>query len=170
MKIAPFFLLLPVSVVTVAAADLQSLVDNSPFGKAPVVQNNAPPTEVPPLEFRGVYTEAGVRHFSVFDPSSQRSYWLAEGAEEKGIAIQNFDTSSDKLTVQHQGRTYQLSLKTASITGSPVAAAPQMPVNNGSPQVRSAEADQRRLEAVAAEVRRRRALRQAAAQQSQQQQ
>jgi hypothetical protein len=71
------------------------------------------------------------------------------------------------LEVEQNGRPVKLTLKRATIlAGQPLAAMPGTPVMNGQGnpgEVRQAEggADGRRLEAVAAEVRRRRALRNA---------
>src|SRR5690606_28505580 len=122
-----------------------------------------------PLEFRSLIVEDGRRYFSVFDPSAQRGYWVAEdGADDQsGITVSTYDDDAHRLVVSRGGRTYELLLKQANIVAGAVPA-PVALTNNGSnnnrarPAVNTA-ADARRLEAVAAEVRRRRALRQAAA-------
>ena len=146
-----------------AATDLQPLLDNSPFGKAPVVEEPVVAAGEAPLEFRSLVVEDDRRYFSVFDPASQRGHWIAEGEEGGDIVFVGYDTEAQQLVVRRGGRSLELPLKRADIVAGvmPTAAAPNAPPPR---QVRPAgQADARRLEAVAAEVRRRRALRQSAA-------
>ncbi|MFH1497457.1 MAG: hypothetical protein ABII82_06485 [Verrucomicrobiota bacterium] len=150
-------------------ADLQPLLDNSPFGRPPVAESTTVPAAEAPLEFRSLIVEDGRRYFSVFDPSAQRGHWVAEddADNQSGITVSSYDDEAHRLVVSHGGRTYELLLKQANILAGAVPA-PVALTNNGNnhdrgrPTVNNV-ADARRLEAVAAEVRRRRALRQAAA-------
>lgn len=151
-------------------ADLQPLLDNSPFGRPPAVESGTVPAAEAPLEFRSLIVEKDRKYFSVFDPSAQRGYWVSEGDEDNqsGITIASYDDESHRLVVRQGGRTYELLLKQANILAGAVPAPVVAGANasGGPPRVQSSSnnaADARRLEAVAAEVRRRRALRQAAA-------
>ncbi len=151
-------------------ADLQPLLDNSPFGRPPAAESTTVPAAQAPLEFRSLIVEDGRRYFSVFDPSAQRGYWVGEGDEENqsGITVSSYDDDARRLVVSQGGRTYELLLKQANIVAGavPTPAVTTANAGNDPGRVRPASnnaADARRLEAVAAEVRRRRALRQAAA-------
>lgn len=149
-----------------AGADLQALLDNSPFGKPPAKESIAEATSQVPLEFRSLIVEDQGRYFSVFDPAAQRGYWLSENNAEGEIVINSYDEEARELVVSQSGRVMRLPLKSANIIAGavPTVAAPAQPNGRQAPQVnRDSAADARRLEAVAAEVRRRRALRQAAA-------
>lgn len=169
------FPLITVVLLSVASvlrgADLQPLLDNSPFGRPPAAASTTVPAAEAPLEFRSLIVEGGHRYFSVFDPSAQRGYWVGEGDEENqsGITVSSYDDDARRLVVNQGGRTYELLLKQANILAGAVptpAVTTAGTGNNDASRVRPASnnaADARRLEAVAAEVRRRRALRQAAA-------
>lgn len=112
--------------------------------------------------------------FSVFDMAANRNYWVAEG-ESKGVTVRDYDERAHTLSVEHQGRSLTLQLKQSTIQAGAPGMSPQgmhpgmpQPMPPGSPGAPVAEgggAETRRLEAVAAEVRRRRALRAASAQQ-----
>ncbi len=147
-----------------AATDLQPLLDNSPFGKAPVVEEPVVAAGEAPLEFRSLVVEDDRRYFSVFDPASQRGHWIAEGEEGGDIVFVGYDAEAQQLVVRQGGRSLELALKRADIVAGVM---PTVAVPNNAPAQRrvrpAGQADARRLEAVAAEVRRRRALRQSAA-------
>jgi hypothetical protein len=141
-----------------AAADLQSLLDRSPFAPPKDQTTGEKPEEQGMLEFRGMVQEGGEATYSVFDATTNRARWLRVG-EGDSFKIKHFDASTNQLEVERQGKSLKLLLKRATIqTGSAVVAAPQP---GGQPNARPGDPanDARRLETVAAEVRRRRALR-----------
>ncbi len=153
--------------VGASGMDLNNLVERSPFA-SPGVTNVEPVNEAPAqLEFRGIATDDSGTIFSVYDLTASRGYWVREG-ESGAVTVKSYDSVSNQLVVEQGGRMVPLQLKRASIQAGaamPVAAVP-MPGNasggsNNRPTVNPA-ADTQRLEAVAAEVRRRRALRNAA--------
>ncbi|RRJ97157.1 hypothetical protein Ga0100231_015905 [Opitutaceae bacterium TAV4] len=168
---AALFLAAP-PVVSGGTIDLQTLIDNPPFGKAPEAGASA---EADPqaLEFRGYIVDQGVRYFSLYDPTVQKSSWVSE-KESGPIAIKTFDADDGALTVTQAGKTVRLKLKAATIANAPVA--PVATASNprgvrtfqpGGPNATprtGAQIDPKRLEAIAAEVARRRAQRQAAQQ------
>lgn len=110
--------------------------------------------------------------YSIFDASSQKARWLRVG-EGESFRVKNYDTDNNQLEIEQNGKTVKLSLKRSTIQAGPAVANLAAPPTGGqpgnrppgSPDVRraNAPADAQRLEAVAAEVRRRRALRNAAA-------
>ncbi len=152
-----------------APISLQGLVTNSPFmlprddePAAPVVTENAT------VEFRGlVATKDGVL-FGLFDRSKNFGAWVKQDDPEAEFRVSAFDETSDLVTVEYQGQRFTLPLSSAKIGAA--APSPLPVVNRGGQQgggrvnavPGSRGDDQRRLESVAAEVRRRRALRQAA--------
>jgi hypothetical protein len=133
-------------------------------------------TEDAPLQFCGIVGEGENARYCVYDPSRRRSLWLKQGEESGAVQLQNYDPDNRTLSVVQNGRPMVLKLQTAKL-GPPVAGGPGGPLPvAGAPQpgasplvntvvTNPTPADEaKRLEAVAAEVRRRRALRQAAAQ------
>jgi hypothetical protein len=152
------------------AMDLTTLVERSPFAPPGTVGGEQTQAEVPStLEFRGVVRDGGGLSFSVFDATANRGYWLREGQDGQAIEVRQYLAQENRLEVVHQGRPLTLELKRAAIqTGAPIPVAGvegSMPPQGG-PGFRGGvdnqNVDANRLEAVAAEVRRRRALRNAA--------
>lgn len=161
----------PLLAQTTPAPSLQNLVQNSPFGTAvPVGQAGA---AAGPLEFRGTFVEGGERFFSILDTASRRAEWV--GLKDSGHAFQvkSYDPDSETVTLDYQGRSLSLKLRTARITAMampPPSAGPQPVVAPGGPNAASVTpapttTEAQRLAQVAEEIRRRRALRQQAQQQ-----
>ena len=146
----------------------------NPF--APPAAPTAPaeaPAQNAELQFCGFFgTGAGAR-FCIFNLSTGRSKWQALGQESDDFTIEAFDAELKTVRVSQAGRVLNLKLQAASIAAAAPRTAPTGPVPTAaasqqalveSVRVNPTPADERRrLEAVAAEVRRRRALRQAAA-------
>lgn len=120
--------------------------------------------------------------FSIYDSSNRMSAWSRLNEPGHGFVVRSHDPARDTVTVDHQGRTLTLALRTAKVAAAPVyqpqpAMANQTgPQNQGVPQpiggpvvLNPSPADeQARLEAIAAEVNRRRMIRQQALQASRQ--
>ena len=157
-----YLLILGLGALGARGMDLNSLVERSPFAppRGQVVEQT---NEVQPqLEFRGIATDEGGTIFSVYDIAASRGYWLREG-EVGALAVKSYSLADRQIVVEQGGRMLSLQLKRASILAGAVMAIP-MPANNSGQANRPATnpaADGTRLEAVAAEVRRRRALRSA---------
>ncbi len=150
--------------------DLQTLVDRSPFAPPGGPASTEAPPEAGTLEFRGVVVDESGTAYSVFDATANRGYWVREGGDGP-IRVKSYNSQDNLLEIDQNGRSVKLQLKRATIqTGAAIAVSAPRPGNNqarppqpgGSPSANPA-ADARRLEAVAAEVRRRRALRNATA-------
>ena len=151
--------------------DLSTLTERSPFappGAGKVTEEPAAPSQ---LEFRGIATDDSGTMFSVFDLSQNRGYWVRQG-EAGAVTVKNFNPDDSQIEVEQGGRALTLKLKRSVIATAaaapvaPAAAVANANANLGGPPQRgpSAQVDASRLEAVAAEVRRRRALRNAATQ------
>lgn len=146
-----------------AGADLlESLVRNSPFGVPPVAP--APAADGQPLEFRGVFADGGEYFFSIHDPATRSSHWVALNEPGLSFVLRSYDADKQTVVANHQGRSLMLVLKKApAVASSPSAVAmpplPPGPVPAVAP-VESPPEEAARLAAIATEIRRRRELRQ----------
>ncbi len=134
-----------------------------------------------PLVFGGTMQVGDVRQFRINDPARKVGSWLKLGERDANleVVVTQYDAANDTVTIEHASQTLTLQLKAAKVVSSGAApmglpAPPPVSLPNVSPAVvqtvvpNPTPADeQRRLEAVAAEVARRRALREQAAQQAQ---
>ena len=172
---SPLFSILGFFLVATAASaatvSLDGLVTDSPFvlkqaeTAAPVV------TEGATVEFRGVITTKEGMLFGLYDRTKNLGAWVRQDDKSADFKVSNYDVAGDLVTVDYQGQKFTLPLSSSKIATA--APTPLPVVNNAQPanpgtRVASIPVpggradDQRRLESVAAEVRRRRALRQAA--------
>jgi hypothetical protein len=159
------------------------IASRSPFlppENAPVEKAEAGPAA---LEFRGFVDVGGGKQFRLFDPAKKRGEWLRlnERSPEFEAVIRQHNEGEESVSVEHQGRTVTLTMRKARIVADVAAAAapapsglaPAGPAITVTPAVTqsvmvnpSPADEQRRLEAVAAEVNRRRALREQAMRQA----
>lgn len=165
-----------------AAGSLRAeLIKVSPF-LPPQSMANATASNAP-LVYSGMMFVDGVEQYRIVDPARKLGTWLKVGERDANLDVtlkQHNEGERETVTIEHGGQAMTLPLKTAKIvtTGAPVGipGLPGNPPPNVSPAViqtvvtNPTQADeQKRLEAVAAEVARRRALREQQAQQAAQQ-
>jgi hypothetical protein len=152
-----------------ARADLAQASPFLPSSMAGSAGNSGPSG---PVELRGVMSTSQGTEYCIYDVVKKTSTWVGLNEEGNGFVVKSADPASDSVTVEFQGRTMNLVLHTAKIT----SAGPAMPVANnpaGSAITQTVVLnptpadEQRRLDAVAAEVRRRRLEREKAAQEAQ---
>ena len=157
----------------VRAMDLQTLVDRSPFSPSPQAGDGSGAQEPQgSLEFRGMVTDSAGTAYSIFDTTTNKGRWVRADDTNSPVQVKGFDAANNTLEIEQNGRPVKLPLKRAVIqAGQPVSAmttpAPAPAPAPGGQNVQNqnrpdAAGDARRLEAVAAEVRRRRALRNSA--------
>jgi len=133
------------------------------------------PTPDTPIELRGIMQSPAGTMFSIFDPSRRTSSWVRLDEPGRDFIVRRYDDKNDAISVDYQGRNVTLTLRTAKVATAPggnaPGAGPTPPPPAGAPvALNPTPADeQRRLEAIAAEVNRRRQLRQQALRQQQQQ-
>lgn len=153
-----------------------------PLARSPFLPPDSGPapevavTENAPLQFCGMLGEGEDALYNIFNPSNRRSQWVRAGQETETFTLRSFDPEAETVVVAQGGQVMTLRLEAAKRSAGPggVGPLPMPGANNGAQnaltatvKVNPTQADEaRRLEAVAAEVRRRRALRQQAAEQA----
>ena len=157
-------------VTSSAVVRAQDITRESPFGGSATAPAAAP-TENAPLELRGIVATTSGYLYGIFDPTKRLSSWVRMNDSGADFVVRAHDESADTITVEFQGRSMTLGLKAAKVESLGPAPVPMQPGprSNGAAPValNPSPADEaRRLEGVAAEVRRRRMLRQQAAQQA----
>ena len=146
-----------------AAIPLEGLTSNSPFvvHSATGVQPTNPETAT--IEFRGMISSQNSTLFGLYDRTRNQGTWVRQNEKGAEFNVIAYDATNEVVTVDYQGQRLSLALSSAKIgmaapSTSPVIAA--APLGAPAATVSAGPVDQRRLESVAAEVRRRRALRQ----------
>jgi len=163
-----------------AAVDAQ-VATKSPFlPPAGAAGPAAAATPGTPLEFRGLLDVGDGLQFRLYDPGRKTGSWvkLNERNAELDVVAKQHDAREETLTIEHQGRTLTLAMRKPKVISAgsvaqmlPPPAAPAAPANVAPAVTQTVVLnptpadEQRRLEAVAAEVARRRALREQATQQ-----
>lgn len=161
-------LLVAASVAGSARADLAA---NSPFSPAGTTGPGASATPSGPIELRGMTSMGGQASYLIYDVNKKKDIWVGMNEAGNDFVVKAADPSSDAITVDYQGHSLKLELHTSKIASSGNAM-PPTGVAPGNPAVASTAVanaappsdEQRRLDAVAQEVRRRRMERERAAQ------
>ncbi|HTJ78722.1 MAG TPA: hypothetical protein VL357_06970 [Rariglobus sp.] len=159
--------LAPAGVFSSKAVTLDDLVQKSPFLPGGQESVQVAPTENATVEFRGmIATKEGVL-FGLYDRTKQIGAWVKKDDKSADFVVQSYDPANDMVAVDYHGQKFNLTLSSVKIgTAAPSVPMP-MPVagpvgSQPAPAVARVD-DQRRLESIATEVRRRRALRLGAA-------
>lgn len=120
-----------------------------------------------PVELRGMMATSQGIECCIYDTAKKTSVWVRVNETGNDFVVKTADPSSESATVDFQGRSMHLALRTAKVASA--AATPSAGPGPGGPGVLPSPADeQKRLDAVASEVRRRRLEREKAAQARQQ--
>ena len=147
-----------------AAISLDGLISNSPFALHSAAGIQPVTSETGSIEFRGVIASHDGTVFGLYDRTRNQGAWVRQNEKGADFTVLEYDAANTVVTVEYQGQKLSLALSPSKIESaapsmnSPIAAAPLgAPAN---PSVSGANStDQRKLESIAAEVRRRRALR-----------
>jgi len=150
----------------------------SPFMPVPTAGGVGAPTPGAPLEYRGIMEGKDGALFRIVDPSKKIGAYVRLNEREPNLdfVVKQHEGSGDNDTVvvEQSGRTFTLPLRSAKVVSSGAAGQgfvppPPQQVTNMPPAIANSVVvnptpadEQRRLEAVAAEVARRRALREQA--------
>lgn len=151
------------------AADLQTLIDRSPFSPPGMAVDASAPEPAGTLEFRGLVTDEAGTAYSLFDTSTNKGRWVRADDANGPLRVTGYDAANNVLDVEQNGRALRLSMKRATIQEGQAISAMASPAP--SPTARPTTtttlasrrtADAQHLKAVAEEVQNRRKLRQAA--------
>jgi len=120
-----------------ADVDLQGLVTRSPFGEG---KAGAGGQRTGSLEFRGYYVDNGITYFSIYNPSSKSSVWVAQGETSTtpfAVSVKNFDPDKNAVTLESNGQSMNLSLHESVIVKMELPATPttSQANNNGAAPV-----------------------------------
>jgi hypothetical protein len=167
------FLLAAAATVFLAGRLRADLASSSPFlpaNSAAAAANSGP---VGPIELRGVMSTPGGTAFCIYDTAKKKGVWVGLNETGHDFLVKSADSSSDSVSVQYQGRSLTLTLRTAKVASAGPASLPAVVPPGGpqgGPQVTlnpSPADEQKRLDAVAQEVRRRKQEREKAIMDSQ---
>jgi hypothetical protein len=144
-------------------ADLAPASPFLPAGAAAAAAAKAGPSG--PIELRGVMASADGASYCIYDTAKKKDFWVGLNEAGHDFVVKSADPASDSVMVDYQGRSMHLDLHTSKVESSGPATAVTAGPRGGPPGnplsstvvVNPTPADeQRRLEAVAQEVRRRR--------------
>jgi hypothetical protein len=96
--------------------------------------------------------------YCIYESAKKKDVWVGVNETGHDFVVRSADPSSDSISVQYQGRSVKLTLRTAKVVSAGPAAATYRAAPNGFNQVAlnpSPADEQKRLDAVAQEVRRR---------------
>lgn len=163
-----------ISLLTLSLSGIVSAQSvRSPFMPAPVevAEEVVEVVEDAEFQFCGVFGDGDNKRFLIYNVTTNRSSWLRLDQEGPGeVFVDGFDHEQSTVDIRQGDRALTLGLQAATISGVRAGgAAPVRLQNNSQDLVATVKVnptptdERRRLEAVAAEVRRRRAARQEAA-------
>jgi hypothetical protein len=124
-----------------------------------------------PIELRGLMPTPNGLAFCIFDTAKKKSVWIGMNETGHDFVVRSANPESDSISVDYQGKSMKLTLKTAKVDSAgaanagapaPIPGVPNRVALNPNPAD-----EQKRLDAVAQEVRRRRQEREKAAQEAQ---
>jgi hypothetical protein len=152
-----------------ARADLAGA---SPFLPANATAAGAAAGPSGPIELRGVMSTPDGLAYCIYDTAKKRDVWVGLNESGHDFVVKSADATSDSISVQYQGRSMKLTLRTAKVASAGPAradlAAAVAPNPLSQVGLNPSPADeQKRLDAVAQEVRRRKMEREKAAMEAQ---
>ena len=140
-----------------ARADLAQaspfLAPNSPAAAAGAAGSTGP------VELRGVMSTDQGTQFCIYDTDRKSSVWVGLNEPGYDFTVKSMNAASDTATVTYKGSSMQLTLRTAKVASAgpaQVSGPANVPGRPNPALAPNAADEQRRLDAVAAEVRRRR--------------
>jgi hypothetical protein len=178
MRFLPFRFLGPMAAAVFCAGGARAQLSAvSPF--LPADGGSAQQVNPNTIEYRGLMSTAHGTLYLLYDPVKKVSVWVHANEAGSPYLVRPLDPAQGKISVRVNGQVLSLTLKEAKVVGSapginlamsapvPSAANPAGPAPGVAPIVLNPTAadEQRRLQMVADEVRRRRLAREQAAQQ-----
>lgn len=118
-----------------------------------------------PIELRGIMASGDGTQYCIYDTAKKKSTWVGLNENGHDFMVKTAEANTDKVSVEYQGRILQLELHAAKVASSGNGSAAAASAVAGPVQAAPSPAEeQRRLDAVAQEVRRRRLERERALQ------
>ncbi|HEY5229233.1 MAG TPA: hypothetical protein VIJ19_11875 [Opitutaceae bacterium] len=118
-----------------------------------------------PIELRGIMASGDGTQYCIYDTAKKKSTWVGLNEGGHDFTVKTAEANADKVSVEYQGRIFPLVLHTAKVNSSGSGSAAASNAVAASVQAAPSPAEeQRRLDAVAQEVRRRRLERERALQ------
>jgi hypothetical protein len=143
------------------------LAPASPFLPANTSAQGAAAGSSGPIELRGIMATSDGVQFCIYDSAKKKDVWVGLNETGNDFVVRTADPSQDRASVEYQGRIIRLDLHSAKVTSAGAAGQPPMASAIATSQTLSTSPadEQKRLDAVAQEVRRRRLERERAMQQ-----
>jgi len=151
-------------------ADLAPASPFLPAGAAAAAAKGAPSG---PIELRGVMASADGASYCIYDTAKKKNFWVGLNESGHDFVVKSADPDGESVMVDYQGRNMHLEFHTSKVessgpatafTGGPRGGLPGNPLSNTVVVNPTPADEQRRLDAVAQEVRRRRMEREKALQ------
>jgi hypothetical protein len=164
----------PALAAMVLAGTLRAdLAPASPFLAPNAAAPGAAAGPASPIELRGLMATPNGLAFCIFDTAKKKSVWIGMNEAGHDFVVKSANPESDSVNVDYQGKSMKLTLKAAKVdsAGTANAGPPAIAAPGGLPGRQPLSPnpgdEQKRLDAVAQEVRRRRQEREKAAQEAQ---
>ncbi len=155
------------AVASLLASARADLAVASPFLPANAQAAGAAAGPAGPIELRGVMPMPEGVAYCIYDVAKKKAAWVGLNESGHDFVVRTADPANDSVTVDYQGRPLKLTLKSSKVasSGAAVAAAPSAIASTVVVNPSPAD-EQKRLDAVAQEVRRRRLEREKAMQEA----
>jgi hypothetical protein len=141
-----------------AAGSLRAdLAPASPFLPANAAATGMTSGPAGPIELRGLMSTPSGIAYCIYDTAKKKDVWVGLNETGYDFVVKSADAASDSVSVQYQGRSLKLTLRSAKVASAGAAGiALATPPQGGPVALNPSPADeQKRLDAVAQEVRRR---------------
>ncbi len=97
----------------------ESLIKHSPFGAtAQETVQDLRPQAPPRYELHGIMNLGGIWQFSLFDPKTKVSQWIALNDATSAIKVMNFNQQKNSIIIMDNGQLQELVLKKPDSSGS----------------------------------------------------
>jgi hypothetical protein len=170
-SLIPALLFAAISVLPGARADLAAASPFLPAGGSSATAQGASG----PIELRGVMSTANGLAYCIYDTAKKRDIWVGLNEPGHDFVVRSADPANDSVKVDYQGRSLSLTMRSSKVASSgPATERHDLKYESGlvvfkgglSSITPSPAEEQKRLDAVAQEVRRRKLEREKAAQQA----
>jgi hypothetical protein len=139
-----------------AHADLVAESPFMPAGGSAALAAQGANGPVGPIELRGMMATADGDSYCIYDTAKKKDIWVGMNEAGHDFVVRSADAASDSVTVDYQGRSLKLTLKAAKVASAAVQGGPATAITSTVAVNPSPADEQRRLDAVSQEVRRRR--------------